>query len=184
MVDADVVHGRAPLGWPRQLLPQVCLTLLLPCRPPHGPVQPPGSVHVGPAEQQSFDTLKAALTSAPELRVWDPVLPTRLLTDASELAVLAIPEQPDDASLFHPVALKSQMLTQLERSYPPYLLELLAAEYQYRVVHIPGRINPADFLTRKRFVAAGPATESPRFLYADFAAAVRQALPSDTVASV
>ncbi len=27
----------------------------------------------------------------------------------------------------------------------------LLAEYQYTVVHIPGRTNPADFLTRKRF---------------------------------
>ena len=27
----------------------------------------------------------------------------------------------------------------------------LLAEYQYRVVTIPGRTNPADFLTRKRF---------------------------------
>ena len=31
----------------------------------------------GPAEQQSFDALKAALTSAPVLRVWDPARPTR-----------------------------------------------------------------------------------------------------------
>ena len=60
----------------------------------------------GPAEQQSFDALKAALTSAPVLRVWDPARPTRLLTDASELAVSAILEQPDDAGAFHPVALK------------------------------------------------------------------------------
>ena len=94
----------------------------------------------------------------------------------------------------------------------------LLAEYQYSVVHIPGRTNPADFLTRKRFpdgsgpalhtgydepdsalelfaaagqapavafVAAGhsaaPAEESPRFLHADFAAAIRAALPSDPV---
>ena len=214
----------------------------------------------GPAEQQSFDALKAALTSAPVLRVWDPARPTRLLTDASELAVSAILEQPDDAGAFHPVAFESRKLTQPERSYPPHLLELLAvvhalkalrpylldkpfelhtdnaslqwlqqqrhvshhqarwlnllAEYQYRVVHIPGRTNPADFLTRKRFpdgqgpaphtgydepdsalelftvsgapaasafVAAGPAAESPRFLHADFAAAVRAALPSDPV---
>ena len=27
----------------------------------------------------------------------------------------------------------------------------LLAEFQYKVVHIPGRTNPADFLTRKRF---------------------------------
>ena len=139
----------------------------------------------GPAEQQSFDALKAALTSAPVLRVWDPARPTRLLTDASELAVSAILEQPDDAGAFHPAAFESRKLTQPERSYPPHLLELLAvvhalkalrpylldkpfelhtdnaslqwlqqqrhvshhqarwlnllAEYQYRVVHIPGR---------------------------------------------
>ena len=218
----------------------------------------------GPAEQQSFIALKAALTSAPVLRVWDSARPTRLLTDASELAVSAILEQPDDAGAFHPVAFESRKLTQPERLYPPHLLELLAvvhalktlrpylldkpfelhtnnaslqwlqqqrhvshyqarwlnllAEYQYRVVHIPGRTNPADFLTRKRFpdgsgpalhtgydepdsalelfaaagqapavafVAAGhsaaPAEESPRFLHADFAAAIRAALPSDPV---
>ena len=87
----------------------------------------------------------------------------------------------------------------------------LLAEYQYRVVLIPGRTNPADFLTRKRgpgsaphtgcdesdsalelftvtgappasaFVAAGPDAESPLFLHADFAAAVRAALLSDPV---
>ena len=43
-----------------------------------------------PTEQQSFDALKAALTSAP-VRVWDPARPTRLLADASELAVSASP---------------------------------------------------------------------------------------------
>jgi len=138
------------------------------------------------------------------LRVWDPARPTRLLTYASELALSAILEQPDDAGAFHPVAFESRKLTQPERSYPPHLLELLAvvhalkalrpylldkpfelhtdnaslqwlqqqrhvshhqarwlnllAEYQYRVVHIPGRTNPADFLTRKRFSdGPGPA---------------------------
>jgi hypothetical protein len=158
----------------------------------------------GPAEQQSFDALRAALTSALVLRVWDPTRPTRLLTDVSELAVSAILEQPDDAGAFHPVAFESRKLTQPERSYPPHLLELLAvvhalktlrpylldkpfelhtdnaslqclqqqrhvshhqarwlnllAEYQYGVVHIPGRTNPADFQTRKRFQdGQGPA---------------------------
>ena len=57
----------------------------------------------GAAHQQSFDAIKAALTSAPVLRVWDPALPTLLLTDASELAVSAILEQPNDAVVFHPV---------------------------------------------------------------------------------
>ena len=213
----------------------------------------------GAAEQASFDALKVALTSAPVLRVWDPARPTRLLTDASELAVSAILEQPDDAGVFHPVAFESRKLTQPERQYPPHLLELLAvvhalktlrpylldkpfelhtdnaslqwlqqqrhvshhqarwlnllAEYKYNVVHIPGRTNPADFLTRKRFpdgpgpalftgydepdsalelftaaapapaaafVHSGPDPSTPRFLHADFASAVRAALPQDS----
>ena len=55
-----------------------------------------------------------------------PARPTRLLTDASELAVSAILEHPDDAGAFHSVAFESRKLTQPERSYPPHLLELLA----------------------------------------------------------
>jgi hypothetical protein len=80
----------------------------------------------GDAEQRSFDALKAALTSAPVPRVWDPARPTRLLANASELAVSAILEQPDDAGAFHPVAFESRKSTRPKRSYPPHLLELLA----------------------------------------------------------
>jgi hypothetical protein len=37
----------------------------------------------------------------------------------------------------------------------------LLAEYQYKVVHIPGRTNPADFLTRQRFRdGQGPARQT------------------------
>jgi hypothetical protein len=66
----------------------------------------------GPAEQTSFYALKAALISAPVLLVCDPARPTRLLTDASELAVSAILEQPDDTGAYHPVAFESRKLTQ------------------------------------------------------------------------
>jgi len=87
----------------------------------------------------------------------------------------------------------------------------LIAEYQYHVIHIPGRTNPADFLTRKRFpdgtgpalrtgydepeselelftalavpaaafVHTGTELDTPRFLHADFATALRAALPTD-----
>ena len=74
--------------------------------------------------------------SAPVLQVWDPARPTRLLTDASELAVSAIVEQPDDAGEFHSAAFKSRKLTSPERSYPPHLLELLA------VVHALKTLRP------------------------------------------
>ena len=76
--------------------------------------------------EQSFDALRAALMSAPVLRVWDPSRPTRLTTDASELAVSGILEQPDDGGAFHPIAFESRKLTAPERAYPPHLLELLA----------------------------------------------------------
>ena len=156
------------------------------------------------AEQRSFDDLKTALTSAPVLRVWDPARPTRLVTDASELAVSGILEQPDDRGVFHPVAYESRKLTSPERAYPPHLLELLAvvhclkafrpylldqpfelhtdnaslqwfqqqrtlshqqarwlnllSEFKFKVVHIPGRSNPADFLSRMNFPSgSGPA---------------------------
>ena len=59
-------------------------------------------------EQRSFEPLQAVLMSAPVLRVWDPARPTRLITDASELAVSAILEQPDDAGAWHPVAYDSE----------------------------------------------------------------------------
>ena len=90
----------------------------------------------GAAEQRSFDALKAALTSAPVLRVWDPARPTRLLTDASELAVSSILEQPDDAGAFHPVAFESRKLTLPERSYPPHLLELLAVVHALKTLRL------------------------------------------------
>ena len=153
-------------------------------------------------EQQSFDALRTALMSAPVLRVWDPTRPTRLTTDASELAVSGILEQPDDDGAFHPIAYESRKLTAPERAYPPHLLELLAvvhcfksfrpylldrtfelrtdnaslqwflqqhslshhqarwlntiSEFKFTVVHIPGRLNPADHLSRMNF-PAGPA---------------------------
>ena len=56
----------------------------------------------GSAVQQGFDVPNAARTSALVLRVWDPARPTRLLTNAAELAVSVILEPPDDAGAFHP----------------------------------------------------------------------------------
>jgi hypothetical protein len=83
---------------------------------------------------------------------------------------------------------------------------VLAAEYQYTVMHIPGRTNPADFITHKRFrdgqgpalttgyydpgssleltaavafTHVGTCPNAPRFLHSEFAAALRVALPAD-----
>ena len=66
----------------------------------------------------------------------EPGAAARPLIDASELAVSVVLEQPDDAGAFHPVEFESRKLTQLERSYPPHLLDLLA------VVHALKTLRP------------------------------------------
>ena len=53
--------------------------------------------------------------------MWDSSRATRLITDAAELDVGSILEQPDDQGAF-----ESRKLTIQERSYPPHRLELLA----------------------------------------------------------
>ena len=60
----------------------------------------------------------------------------RTWSDASELAVSAILEQPDDAGEFHPITFESRKLTSPERLYPLHLLELLA------VVHALKTLRP------------------------------------------
>jgi hypothetical protein len=48
------------------------------------------------AEQDSFDLLKLALSSAPVLRTFDPARRAVLTTDASNVTMAAILTQPDD----------------------------------------------------------------------------------------
>ena len=57
---------------------------------------PHATFHWAPPEQAAFEAIKQALVTAPVLRVWDGARATRLVTDALELAVSAILEQPDD----------------------------------------------------------------------------------------
>ena len=55
-----------------------------------------------------------------------------LATDASNVAVAAIPTQPDDEGHQHPVAYESRKLTAAERNYPAHVLELLAVVHALR----------------------------------------------------
>ncbi len=48
------------------------------------------------------------------------------MTDASELAVSWILDQPDPSGLFHQISYESRKLTDQERTCPPHLLGLLA----------------------------------------------------------
>ena len=81
---------------------------------------PRARFHWGEMEQHSFNALKRASTAAQVLLVWDSSRATRLITDASKLAVGSILEQPDDQGAWHPVAYESSKLTIPECSYPPH----------------------------------------------------------------
>ena len=64
--------------------------------------------------------------------MWDSSLATLLITNASELAVGSILEQPDNQGAWHPVAYESCKLTIPEHSYPPHCLKLLAVVHSQR----------------------------------------------------
>jgi hypothetical protein len=85
-----------------------------------------------PAEQDSFDALKLALSSAPVLRTFDSARRAILTTDVSNVAVAAILTQPDDKGHQHPVAYESRK-TSAELNYPAHVLELLAVVHALRV---------------------------------------------------
>ncbi len=70
----------------------------------------------GPAEQASFDRLKACLTTAPVLRNSDSSRLSIPTTGASEKAILAVLAQPDDGGVHHPVAYQSRKLTAAEQA--------------------------------------------------------------------
>ena len=52
----------------------------------------------GNTKQRSFKTLKAALTSAPVLHVWDSACPTHLLIDVSEQRRSSLSSLPSSSS--------------------------------------------------------------------------------------
>ena len=80
----------------------------------------------GTAEQQAFDTLKNAITSAPML-----AFPSRsglfhLECDASNFATGAILLQRQEDGLFHPIGFMSKSFSDMERNYQIHNKEMLA----------------------------------------------------------
>src|SRR5690606_1432118 len=77
-------------------------------------------------QQQAFDTLRNAFTSAPILTLWDPDRPTRIEVDASGFATGGALLQKQDDGLWHPVAFRSASMQPAERNYEIYDREMLA----------------------------------------------------------
>ena len=78
----------------------------------------------GEKEEQSFLALKAAMASAPVLRLPDFERQFVVMPDASDMAIGAILEQ-DFGSGLQPIAFSSQKLNSTEIRYSVYERELL-----------------------------------------------------------
>ena len=80
----------------------------------------------GPAQQSAFDELKKKFISKPVLAMWDANRPTRIEVDASGFATGGVISQKGDDNFWHPIAYRSQSMTEAERNYEIFDREMLA----------------------------------------------------------
>ena len=80
----------------------------------------------GAAEQQAFDALKNAVTSAPTLTFPSKSGLFRLECDASNFATGAVLSQQQEDGLFHPIGFMSKSFSDTERNYQIHDKEMLA----------------------------------------------------------
>ncbi|CDO69613.1 hypothetical protein BN946_scf184851.g1 [Trametes cinnabarina] len=101
----------------------------------------------GEEQEQAFNSLKKAFTSAPILRILDDVNPFRLETESSDFATGAVLSQLDPTDkLWHPVAFYSKSLNVHEWNYEIYDKEMLAIiraleEYRHHLEGHPEKVE-------------------------------------------
>ena len=76
-----------------------------------------GKVELNGTERAAFERLKLVFHEAPLLHHFDPQLPIRIETDASNVAMAGILSQPDARGRWHPVAFWSRKFTAAETNY-------------------------------------------------------------------
>ncbi len=79
----------------------------------------------GPPQDKSFQNLKLECLKEPVLKMYNPRLPIRIETDASDLAIGACLSQKYE-DMWHPVAYLSRKLSPAEQNYDIHDKELLA----------------------------------------------------------
>ncbi|GBG84378.1 hypothetical protein CBR_g38351 [Chara braunii] len=79
----------------------------------------------GEDARKSFLTLKTALLSAEDLRIYDPLLPTRVTTDASDYGIGVVLEQQDGVD-WHPIEYFSKKVSVVHSIDDAHKKELLA----------------------------------------------------------
>ena len=100
--------------------------------------------------EHAFDRLRVAFTMAPLLRHFDPELPIRIETDASEYALAGILTQLQETNKqWHPVAFHSRKMIDAERNYETHDQELLAivTMFKHWRHYLEGSIHPVEVLT-------------------------------------
>ena len=80
----------------------------------------------GPAEDSSFNEVKAKLTSKPILAAYNVEAPTEIQTDASALGIGGVLLQKQESGLMKPISYFSRKTTVNESRYHSYELEALA----------------------------------------------------------
>ncbi|CAB4002615.1 Hypothetical predicted protein, partial [Paramuricea clavata] len=83
----------------------------------------------GPTQQDSFDKIKKALTSAPILTLYDPNKATKIAADASSYGLGAVVLQEDEPDTWKPVSFISRSMTTTEARYAQIEKEALAVTW-------------------------------------------------------
>ncbi|CAI7854456.1 unnamed protein product [Closterium sp. NIES-53] len=86
----------------------------------------------GEKEHAAFSTLKNVLCSPPVLRIADPHRPFEVVTDASHIAIGAVPLQ-DFGNGLQPIAYESRKMHPPEKNYPIHDREMLAIVHAFKV---------------------------------------------------
>lgn len=108
-----------------------------------------GPISFGDKEREAFTRLKAAFKEAPLLRHYNPELPVRIETDASNFAMAGILSQPDRRGRYHPIAFWSRKFTDTERNYgtPDQELFAIVESFKHWRHYIEGVANPVEVLS-------------------------------------
>ena len=101
----------------------------------------------GVEQQNAFEVLKKAFTTAPVLRIPNDKDPFKLFTNTSDFSIGAVLSQKDmQTNLWYSVAFFSKLLDVHERNYKIYNKELLAViwrleEYRYYLEEYPYKVE-------------------------------------------
>ena len=115
-----------------------------------------GKVELNGTERAAFERPNQAFHEAPLLHHFDPQLPIRIETDASNVAMADILSQPDARGRWHPVAFWSRKFTAAERNYgtPDQEMFAIVMSFKQWLHYVEGVANPVEVLSNHQNLQA------------------------------